>query len=334
MSATMTAADWVAFIDREYLAEFVPAGGAALKFGVRTDDGSIGALGDQLADAALARDLLVARVDAATTRLHLADQFLFAVAAQVDWAESVDRVIATFTSEAGLQAAAAGDEPLFRRLAAANDLEPEIIQMELRRAIGARVLKARRSSKDFRVAMTQLALARLSGGPEEHATFETITDWLTGRNRAVSAVKPYQIHARISRTNARYVFESMLLWIASAGHPRLVVILDISRLGIARNPRDGRPPHIEVGEVSLSRRMRSHVRRWIHEWDLARLYPGHRAQPRLTNDTGSWCCRCEPAGWASISRRRPTCSTSIAGGTRPSSDRRRIVRIGWVRRTR
>ena len=38
------------------------------------------------------------------------------------------------------------------------------------------------------------------------------------------------------------------------------------------------PPEIEVGEVSLSRRMRSHVRRWIHEWDLARLYPGHTTQ--------------------------------------------------------
>ncbi len=38
------------------------------------------------------------------------------------------------------------------------------------------------------------------------------------------------------------------------------------------------PPEIEVGEVSLSRRMRSHVRRWIHEWDLARLYPGRTTQ--------------------------------------------------------
>ena len=219
----------------------MPAGGAALKFGVRTDDGSIGALGDLLADAARARGLLVARVDAATTRLHLADQFLFAVAAQIDWPESVDRVIATFTREAGLQPAAAGEEPLFRRLAAANDLEPEIIQMELRRAIGSRVLKDRRLSKDFRVAMTHLALARLSGGPEEQSTFETITDWLTGRNRAMSAVKPYQIHARISRTNARYVFESMLLWIASAGHPGLVVILDISRLGVVAQPARRQP---------------------------------------------------------------------------------------------
>jgi hypothetical protein len=255
----MTPGEWVAFLDREYLADFIPAGGAALKFGVRTDDGSIGALGDLLAEAARARDLLVARVDAATTRLHLADQFLFAVAAQIDWAETVDRVIATFTQAAGLQPAAPGDEPLFRRLASANDLEPEIIQMELRRAIGSRVLRDRRLSKDFRVAMTHLCLARLSGGPEEHSTFETITDWLTGRNRAVSAVKPYQIHARISRTNARYVFESMLLWIASAGHPGLVVILDISRLGVARNTRDGSQFYTRAGLLDAYELLRQFI---------------------------------------------------------------------------
>ncbi|MCY7419076.1 MAG: ATP-binding protein [Chloroflexi bacterium] len=34
------------------------------------------------------------------------------------------------------------------------------------------------------------------------------------------------------------------------------------------------PPDIEIGEVALTRRMRSHVRRWINEWDLMRLYPG------------------------------------------------------------
>jgi hypothetical protein len=259
MTATMTATDWVAFIDREYLSDFVPAGGAALKFGVRMDDGSITALGDLIADAALGRDLLVARVDAATTRLHLADQFLFAVAAQIDWADSVDRVIGTFTTEAGLQPAPLGDEPLFRRLAAANDLEPEIIQMELRRAIGSRVLKDRRLSRDFRVAMTHLALARLSGGPEEQSTFETITDWLTGRNRAVSAVKPYQIHARISRTNARYVFESLLLWIASAGHPGLVVVLDISRLGVSRNPRDGSQFYTRAGLMDAYELLRQFI---------------------------------------------------------------------------
>ncbi|MCY7419077.1 MAG: DUF2791 family P-loop domain-containing protein [Chloroflexi bacterium] len=259
MSATIPPADWAAFVDREYLADFVPAGGAALKFGVRTDGGSIGALADLLADAASRRGLLVARVDAAATRLHLADQFLFAVASQIDWADSVDRVIGTLANDAGYQAAGPGEEPLFRRLAVANDIEPEIIQMDLRRAIAARVLKDRRLSRDFRVAMTGLALARLSGGPEEQATFETITDWLTGRNRALSAVKPYQIHARISRTNARYIFESLLLWITSAGHPGLLVLLDISRLGVPRNPRDERHFYTRAGLMDAYELLRQFI---------------------------------------------------------------------------
>jgi hypothetical protein len=34
------------------------------------------------------------------------------------------------------------------------------------------------------------------------------------------------------------------------------------------------PPEIAPAERSITRRMRSHVRRWINEWDLRRLYPG------------------------------------------------------------
>ena len=262
MTTTMPGADWAAFVDQEYLASFVPGGGAALKFAARTDGGSVAALGDLVAEAAVRRDLLVARVDAATTRLHLADQFLFAVAAQIDWAETVDRVLGDFIREAGFAPAAPGapgDEPLFRRLATANDLPPEMVQMELRRAIAGHVLKDRRLSKDFRVAMTHLALARLSGGPEEQATFDTIIDWLAGRNRAVSAVKPYQIHARISRANARYVYESMLLWVASAGHPGLVVIMDISRLGVAKNPRDGNQWYTRAGLLDAYELLRQFI---------------------------------------------------------------------------
>ena len=34
------------------------------------------------------------------------------------------------------------------------------------------------------------------------------------------------------------------------------------------------PPDIAAAELSIKRPMRSHVRRWITEWDLKRLYPG------------------------------------------------------------
>lgn len=34
------------------------------------------------------------------------------------------------------------------------------------------------------------------------------------------------------------------------------------------------PPEIPTAEASMTRRMRSYVRRWVNEWDLRRLYPG------------------------------------------------------------
>jgi hypothetical protein len=39
---------------------------------------------------------------------------------------------------------------------------------------------------------------------------------------------------------------------------------------------DWQPPEIGRAERSLRRPMRAHVRRWINEWDLHRLYPGAR----------------------------------------------------------
>lgn len=51
---------------------------------------------------------------------------------------------------------------------------------------------------------------------------------------------------------------------------------------------DWQPPEIEVGEVALTRRMRSHVRRWINEWDLLRLYPGVRPSTQEQEFTVSY----------------------------------------------
>ena len=35
------------------------------------------------------------------------------------------------------------------------------------------------------------------------------------------------------------------------------------------------PPDISGSPASITRPMRQHIRRWINEWDLHRLYPGH-----------------------------------------------------------
>jgi hypothetical protein len=112
--------------------------------------------------------------------------------------------------------------------------------MEMRPVLTSEVYKNRRLAKDFRIAMMHLCLGQFSGESEAVSTTQTLADWLTGRNKSVSAVRHFQIFNRINRTNARHLLESTLAWIRLAGHPGAIIQLDIDRLSIARNPRDDR----------------------------------------------------------------------------------------------
>lgn len=228
---------WLEFIRTEYLDSFIAEGGAAIKVAIDLG-GSDADLAETIADHAADSGYLTAVVDSSTTRVHMIDQVFFAVADQIPWQESVERVVTRLAVEAGL-GVAPGEGALLERIATATGLEPQFVQLEMRRKIEKRIFKNRRLDRDFRTAVTTLAMVALSGGQEAETTFATITDWLTGRNRAVSAVKPYHIFTRIGRTNARHLLESALSWIELAEWPGLVLVVDIRRVTVGRNPRDG-----------------------------------------------------------------------------------------------
>ena len=90
---------------------------------------------------------------------------------------------------------------------------------------------------DFRQAMTHLCIAELTGGPEGARTAGVLSDWLTGRNKAVSALKPYGIFRKVNRNTARYFLESLVRWVRLTAYPGLVVLVDAQRLSAARNPQ-------------------------------------------------------------------------------------------------
>jgi hypothetical protein len=131
--------------------------------------------------------------------------------------------------------------PILPNIAAEFGLDANFVLSRLSPKLDSEIFRRRELSKDFRIAMLHLCLAELTGGPEGDTTTSILTDWLTGRNKAISAVKQYQIFTRINRTNARFLFESLLRWIRFAGCPGLLVVMDTGRISVARNPRDGRP---------------------------------------------------------------------------------------------
>ena len=77
--------DYAAFLAREYLTGYVPAGGAAVKVAVVGDGGAADRLESALAAATAEHRGLHVSISAESTRVHMVDQIFFAVSGAVDW---------------------------------------------------------------------------------------------------------------------------------------------------------------------------------------------------------------------------------------------------------
>src|SRR5437867_4275507 len=96
-------ADWLSIVEREYLADFVPAGGAAVKFVVPPTALDRQQLRAALRGAAERHGLQFAVVDAASTRLHMIDKLFHAIAGQMDWSGLVRSFLTRVLSQNGLR---------------------------------------------------------------------------------------------------------------------------------------------------------------------------------------------------------------------------------------
>ena len=259
MTLSINSYDWLDFLESEYLATFIKDGGSAIKFAVPLEHDIAATLAFEIKERAKQLGYLVAHVDSGLKRVHMADQLFFAVAEQIPWRETVRRVLGRLIEAERYAPPAPGDEPPFRRLADANRLDADLLLTDLRRKIQADILQNKGLAKDFRVAMTQLANAELAGAQEASTVHGVLTDWLCGRIRSVSAVKPYHIFTRITRANARYLFESLLVWLAFAGYSGLALTIDISRMSVVRNPRDERLYYGKAGVLDAYELLRQFI---------------------------------------------------------------------------
>jgi hypothetical protein len=247
MSATISWRDWVRFLDTQYLSTFVLQGGASIKFAVPVDGRDWPPAVSALKASAEAKGYLVAHVDSSITKVHAIDSVFFHIAQQVPWLMLADLALCRLATEKGYLAPEAGDSPLVERLAKANDIDKGVVMMDLRRQLAKHVFKNHHITKDLRVALMHICLAHLTGGEEGATTVRVLTDWLTGRNKAIGAVRVFQMYTAISRTNARHFLESLLRWVRFAGCSGLLVTLDIGRVGLARNLHDDKHYYTKAG---------------------------------------------------------------------------------------
>ena len=240
MANTIPLLDWLDVMESEYLSTFIPDGGASVKFAVASDQLKVGLL-----EAARERcgklGMVFVSLDAASQRAHMPQDLFHGLASSVDWRKAARHMILKLARERvytvdGIDPQA--DRNVFEAIAEANDLEHQFVLGNLRPQLQERVYREPLMARDFRVAMTQLCLAEDTRAGESYGG-QPIVNWLTGSNTRISSVRPFSIYTPINRTTARHFFESALFWLHHVGYSGTVILLDNSRVMLARNPRDG-----------------------------------------------------------------------------------------------
>ena len=243
MTNTISLHNWVNFIDSEYLSTFIKDGGASIKFAVTPTE-----LKPNL-DEAIRRhcrelDYIVMSLDVAdiNTRAHMPQDVFFGMARQVDWRYLARRRILQLSKKIGYSVD--GIDPgdtgnIFEAVSNMNGLDSNHMLLRLEKQIQYDIFRNPQMAKDFRVAMTQLCLSENASETGQYDG-QPLIDWLTGANTRLGNVKLFKIQIGVNRTTARYFIESALYWFRYVGHAGSVILLDNSRVTLARDPKDGR----------------------------------------------------------------------------------------------
>lgn len=230
--------EYLEFVRKEYLADFIRRGGAAVKLAVTGDDEVAARLHAGLAAAATAEGYLFAAVDAAATRVHLIDQLFFAVASQVDWGALAGRAVRLAYQRADFPVGAAPGEAALRiaDVAEVHDIDPGELHRSVRRSLENALLGDPALVREFGRAVFRLGQHLLDRGDVSDPERDAVLAWLRGDKVPLVALRSALIYARIGRHNARAMLTSLARLLPQVGVPGLLLDLDLARLAVARRP--------------------------------------------------------------------------------------------------
>lgn len=239
--------DYAGFLAREYLAGFVPAGGAAVKVVVVGDAGAADRFEAALAASAATNRGAHVVVSAETTKVHMVDQLFFAVARRIDWDDLAASVVRSAYDATAFPVPPDGRMDV-AAVARHHDVDARELYRSVRRQLEHSLLGDPALAAELRRAVLRLAQVHLGAGDVDATEHDAVVAWLRGELASVTALRPALIYARIGRHNARSMLASLARLLLAAGHGGLVFHIDYTRLAVAR-----RPPVDERSGVYYSR---------------------------------------------------------------------------------
>lgn len=235
----LTPERWLTTVRREYLAAFIPGGGAAVKFAVPYPPISAAKLRAGLHEAAEGHGFQFAFVDSASTRLHLVDRLFHDVARQMDWDSLAYAYLVGLLPGQGYVLPGNRNQFNLSTLAELNGRDEPSMRQDIRRDIENALLWDYEMGHEFRRAMIELCRSQLDPGYDPVPS--AVKDWLLGDPVRISSLKHAFIFQKIGRHNARHLLFSLAHWLKLAGRKGLVLGLDITRYAQTVRPaeRDG-----------------------------------------------------------------------------------------------
>jgi hypothetical protein len=214
--------EWLDALDREYLSDYIAAGGACVKFAVG-EPGTTRRAFEQLETMAVRHGFLFIELDAANTRLNRSDEVFFEIARNVDW-DGLARVwVESALSGKGLKVDSTPAD--LSSLAASGGVGESDARAILRDALLG-LYRDYAMCQEFRLAMVQLCKAQIEG-LENCAG--AVKFWLRGELRRVSEVREAKLFQKIGRQSARLMMQSLAYWLRRNGESGLVLTVDIAR---------------------------------------------------------------------------------------------------------
>jgi len=231
--------EWIRLLRSEYIEEFVPSGGAAVKIAVVPPEGTAQVM-RAIKAVAGEHAYLVTCLDSAQTRIHMVDQVFFAVSRRVDWDDLTDSYLRGLLKENGI--AVEYGTPLhdLAAIAEANGRTAADLLAEVNRLIANAVLRDYTLSKEFRTAMAMLCRGRVNPQNVSPTDADLIKQWLRGEKCSLPALKHVQIYQRVGRHNARLLLGSLARWLRRVGYDGLALVMDFS--AVVTNFRPGENP--------------------------------------------------------------------------------------------
>ncbi len=238
--AGLSVEGYLEFLRKEYLGDFIRAGGAAVRFLVLGGDDVARRWHAGLAAAATEDGYTYVLVDAEQTRVHLMHELFTAVSRQVDWRRLSSAAVRTAYDGVGLPAPSGADVTV-ATVARHHDVDSRELNRSVRRRLEHTVLADSALAPEFRLAMLRLCHGELGSGEVDAGECAAVLGWLRGEPVPLARLRPALIYTRIGRHNARPMLLSLAAWLFRNTGSGLVLDLDLARLAVSRRPpMDGR----------------------------------------------------------------------------------------------